>query len=99
MVSVEAVNYNILFGTFVIVHCTVIAHPKANNVYWQRTKSGEVSTINTGTIGTDGITPADPSLTLNYTTTADEGIYVCFASNEIGTGYSKEVNLTVYGGE
>lgn len=99
LVRVNPVNYNVLFGTFILIRCTVISNPKANKVYWQRTKDGNISTINTGSVGTDGITLADPSLTLKYTTSADAGIYVCFATNDIGTGLSKEVNMTVYGGK
>lgn len=55
--------------------------------------------INRDSIGIDGVSPDMPSLTLQFSTHVDSGIYRCFATNVIGTSGSESLHLQVIGGK
>jgi len=51
--------------------------------------------INNGDRGYQGSTVGSPSLTINFATTGSNGVYVCFATNAVGTGSSNPTTLTI----
>lgn len=56
-----------------------------------------ITTINANAVGTNGSTIVTPSLTFKSSDVSDTGLYTCFAVNALGTGFSKETQLTVTG--
>lgn len=68
------------------------------HVNWRRNNSGIVRIINEGAIGTEGISPNSPSLTMEYTTFVDVGVYHCSATNIVGTENSDAIHVAVIGG-
>lgn len=44
-----------------------------------------------------GSTVSSPSLTISNAVVADEGYYVCYAENSVGTGQSSQTFLDVIG--
>lgn len=79
--------------------CTVTATPTHTNVYWRKITNG-VSTEITVTSNNKyyGSTVNSPSLEVRNADRNDEGNYVCFASNSVGTGQSSQTFLDVTGG-
>lgn len=79
--------------------CTVTATPTHTNVYWRKIANG-VSTDITVTNNNkySGSTVNSPSLEVRNADLNDEGNYVCFASNSVGTGQSSQTFLDVTGG-
>ncbi|CAG2199111.1 unnamed protein product [Mytilus edulis] len=84
--------------TELIIRCEISSDPPHNRVYWEKTVNGTKTIINYGAIGTNGITPENPSLILQYSTYADAGDYTCNAINTVGTGQSKSIHIKVHGG-
>lgn len=68
-------------------------------MYWERKRNGIISTINSQAIGTTGITPNTPSLTLQFSTFSDMGTYTCVAANAIGIRQSHTTIVTITGGK
>lgn len=79
--------------------CNVTAFPKLMHVNWRQNNSGILRIINEGAVGTDGISPNNPSLTLKSTSFADTGVYHCSATNMAGTERSVAIHLSVIGGK
>lgn len=67
-------------------------------IYWQYKNNGVLTHIEAGTHGITGSTIEVPSLTIQTVTTSESGLYTCFATNDIGTGHSELINVTVVGG-
>lgn len=67
-------------------------------IHWQYVNNGVLTTIAAGTSGIAGSTTETPSLTIKSVTTSESGLYTCFATNDVGTGESKPINVTVVGG-
>lgn len=90
-----------LVGNSVTLVCTVTANPTHTSVYWRRTVSGITTDITVANSNNkySGSTVSTPSLTINNAGAADEGSYVCFASNSVGTGQSSQTFLDVFGGK
>lgn len=86
------------YGEKVMIACVVNAYPRPTKIYWEKESNSITNVINNGTIGTYGITVANPSLTIVYATDSDSGLYKCVAINEFGMGYSSSVKLSVTGG-
>lgn len=86
------------YGSVITINCTIDADPVASAVYWMKEAQNEIRKLETGLGGTRGMTLEQPSLTIEYTSVSDAGLYTCFARNSIGIGKSKSVNVTVYGG-
>ncbi|CAC5410866.1 HMCN [Mytilus coruscus] len=89
-------KYTTKLGDGVTLLCTVKAHPKHGLVYWTKTSADSVVILKEGATGTDGITVVTPSLTFRTTEISDSGDYICYATNEIGTGMSRPTTLIVY---
>ncbi|CAC5393170.1 HMCN [Mytilus coruscus] len=97
-VTVSLPNYNTNIGATVTLGCTVIATPPANTVYWKRINAnGQTIDIDTNSNRYDGASITNPSLVIYNPDLSDEGNYVCYASNAIGTGNSQQTFLDVTG--
>ncbi|VDI13642.1 Hypothetical predicted protein, partial [Mytilus galloprovincialis] len=86
------------FGAKIKLFCTVNSTLPITIVYWERIVNGVLSRVNHGTVGTNGINANNPSLTILHSTSADSGLYTCFAGNAVGINYSSPINVTVVGG-
>lgn len=75
------------------------ANPPATNVYWQKIKSGMTTTItsNTNSNRYGGSVVQKPSLEIFSVVEDDAATYVCFAKNNVGTGQSSQITLSVNG--
>ncbi|VDI02517.1 hemicentin, partial [Mytilus galloprovincialis] len=98
--QVLSTTYSVLFGGTIDLGCKVNANPSATNVYWQKLLNGVLITIDMSTNNLNkysGSTVQSPSLTIISTTEADQGNYVCSATNSAGTGSSSQTFLNVVG--
>ncbi|XP_076095861.1 basement membrane-specific heparan sulfate proteoglycan core protein-like [Mytilus galloprovincialis] len=98
-VTVALSNYNINIGATVTLGCTVVASPSATNVYWQRIVTNLQQSIDTTSSNSrySGSTVSNPSLVITNAQSSDEGNYICYATNSIGTGNSQQTYLDVIG--
>ncbi|XP_063412669.1 peroxidasin homolog [Mytilus trossulus] len=88
----------IKYGEKVRIFCAISCNPPPTKVYWEKIYNGISKVISNGTLGTEGITVDNPSMTLLHATDSDSGLYKCFAVNVFGMGYSSSTKLTVIGG-
>ncbi|OWF56211.1 Titin [Mizuhopecten yessoensis] len=86
VVTVQQTQYSIVTGNDVTIQCTVTADPAHNNVFWERTIGGNTNQITIDNLKYSGSQLNSPSLTILSATSADSGLYVCKASNVVGTG-------------
>lgn len=91
-------NYTVVYGSSITMVCNITAFPKLLHVNWQRNNSGVLTIINEGAVGTGGISPNNPSLTIRSSSFADAGVYYCSATNPVGTERSDGMDLSVVGG-
>ncbi|XP_052106699.1 hemicentin-1-like [Mytilus californianus] len=88
--------YTVIIGGSVTITCTVTANPQHTSVYWQFTSSGSLTNVDIGG-RFSGSTVSSPSLTISNAQLSDRGTYVCYATNNVGTGQSTHVVLAVTG--
>lgn len=98
MVTVEGNKYISIYSHEVTVEAVVIADPPVTFVYWEKVVNNRKTIINNGAVGIEGVAPTNPSLIIKYGTKADNGIYRCFATNDVGTSHSNVISLQVTGG-
>ncbi|CAC5388894.1 unnamed protein product [Mytilus coruscus] len=98
-VEIEQKKYASVYGEDITLKCNITAVPAITDVYWERVQNGTKMIINKGSVGVEGITPENPSLTLIFTTKMNIGKYRCFATNEVGTHGSEFTSLDVTGGK
>ncbi|XP_052103246.1 hemicentin-1-like [Mytilus californianus] len=98
-VTVTLSNYNANIGATATLGCTVVASPAATNVYWQRIVNNLQQSIDTTSSNSrySGSTVSSPSLVITNAQSSDEGNYICYATNSIGTGNSQQTYLNVIG--
>lgn len=98
-VTVTLSTYNTNIGGTVTLGCTVVASPAATNVFWRRVVNNQQQNVDTTSVGTrySGSTVSSPSLVISNVQSSDEGNYICFATNSIGTGESQRTYLDVIG--
>ncbi|XP_076077326.1 uncharacterized protein LOC143047887 [Mytilus galloprovincialis] len=112
-VTIPQSSYSVLIGNSVTLICNVTSDFGWFGVYWQRateydfdtsvlTSEPLVITIDYEMISIlsykySGSNSSSPSLTIFNADKQDEGAYICFAENEIGTGNSSVTLLTVKG--
>lgn len=78
--------------------CTVTANPSHTTVYWRRVINGALTDITvTNNNKYSGSTVNSPSLTIFNADNSDEGNYICYADNSVGTGQSSQTFLDVFG--
>ncbi|XP_021370011.1 hemicentin-1-like [Mizuhopecten yessoensis] len=97
-VTVGAASYSVVTGSSITLACNVAATPAASAIYWQRIISGTTTTMNIDEVNYFGGSLTTPSLTIQTSSSSDEGYYICSASNSVGTGQSGQTYLTVTGG-
>lgn len=96
-VIVDQPSYSVNYGQTIQLVCTVSGNPSAQNIYWQKTKNGIQTKINSNSIKYQGSTTSTPSLTILNADSNDDASYTCFATNTIGTGQSQQTQLSVVG--
>ncbi|VDH91359.1 Hypothetical predicted protein, partial [Mytilus galloprovincialis] len=99
IVTVILPNYNTNIGATVTLGCTIDATPAATDVYWQRIVNNLQQPINTTSSNSrySGSTVLNPSLVITDAQPLDEGNYICYATNIIGTGHSQHTYINVIG--
>ncbi|CAG2207666.1 HMCN [Mytilus edulis] len=99
IVAVDPFNETVEYGRRITLSCHVIASPKLTHVYWQKSTNDTITSISNGLPGVLGVTVDHPSLTIEYVTREDIGIYTCIAKNALGIGRSNEtVNINLIAG-
>ncbi|OWF41783.1 basement membrane-specific heparan sulfate proteoglycan core protein-like [Mizuhopecten yessoensis] len=94
-VTIGLGSYNINSGTTVTLQCTVGSTVTVTAVSWSRILNGVPSSITVDNSKYTNANTGNPSLTIASTTNADDGIYVCSATNSAGTSSSLATVLTV----
>lgn len=90
--------YTVNHGNFVILECTVTANPEATSIQWYKVVNGKSVTLDVPNNSKySGSTVANPSLTITGASAADEGNYICSATNALGTSQSAQTFLDVFG--
>ena len=89
-----------MIGRGITIHCTVTGTPTQTNVFWRKVVNGVQTNVDINGNGRySGGTIAAPSLTITNTQNTDEGTYVCYATNIVGTSNSQNTFLEVTGGK
>ncbi|XP_033753215.1 basement membrane-specific heparan sulfate proteoglycan core protein-like [Pecten maximus] len=97
-VTVAQTVRSVTTGTTVTLQCSVSANPTHTSVFWQFTPTnGGTTTLTIDNVNYGGASVNSPSLVVFNTNSADQGTYVCFANNQVGTGQSAQVSLSVTG--
>lgn len=98
-VNILSSAYSVNVGSSVTLQCTVSANPVHTTVYWKRITNGVSTDVNVFTNSNryGGSTVNSPSLIISNAVTSDEGFYVCYATNSVGTGQSSQTYLDVAG--
>ena len=98
-VNILANTYSVNVGSSVTLQCVVSANPQHTTVYWKKVVNGVPTNVNLATANNkySGSTVTSPSLVINNAVVADEGYYVCYADNSVGTGQSSQTFLDVVG--
>ncbi|XP_069133480.1 hemicentin-1-like isoform X12 [Argopecten irradians] len=96
-VTVSQTQYSVITGASITLQCSVTAIPAATNVFWERTSNGFTNQLTIDQVQYGGSTISSPSLVIFNANSNDDGIYVCKASNTVGTGSSQGVTISVTG--
>lgn len=97
-VAVLSNSYSVVVSGTVTLQCVVNANPIHTVVQWQKIVNGQITNINLGNNNRlSGSTVNSPSLTISQSQFADEGNYICTATNPVGTGTSQQTFLDVTG--
>ncbi|XP_071172629.1 cell adhesion molecule DSCAML1-like isoform X2 [Mytilus edulis] len=94
-------NSTIIYGSPVVLNCTVYSSLKITAIYWKAFYDYDrenAKIIHEGEFNTAGITKANPSLTLKSPKFHDTGEYLCYARNEAGQTLSRRIPVKVDGG-
>lgn len=99
VVTATPLAYSVNIGSSVTLKCSVLADPLHTSVTWKKLIGGTASNIPITNSGGkySGATVNDPSLTINNAAFSDQGTYVCYATNSVGTGQSTQVVVAVAG--
>lgn len=99
IVSLDAFEFKVPYGSLVSLNCTVTALPNHTRIYWKKHKNDIITTITQETEGISGSSIDSPTLIIKFVTLTDTGSYMCFAENSVGIGSSRSTLLTVTGGK
>ena len=94
-VTVPEREYVVEVGNEITLECGVEANPPASTAYWRKLVNGEWIDVDTSVSRYSPVSLFSPSLTITNVDTSDEGMYQCFADNEVGTGASQQTSLRV----
>jgi hypothetical protein len=94
-VTVPEREYVVEVGNEITLECGVEANPPESTAYWRKLVNGEWIDVDTSVSRYSPVSPFSPSLTITNVDTSDEGMYKCFADNEVGTGASQQTSLRV----
>lgn len=87
------------YGKAITMGCFVVSNPLHTEVFWRKANDqGQLKRIDNGTQGISCCLMANPSLTINFATPSDDGLYFCLAGNAAGIGQSQHIKLTVIAG-
>ncbi|XP_052080609.1 hemicentin-1-like [Mytilus californianus] len=99
IVNIESNRYIVTYGSSLTMTCSV--HTSEQNpvtdIYWKYNNNGVITKISEDTEGVTGSSIKVPSLTISNITTSEFGIFTCFATNDIGTGHSRPIHVTIIG--
>lgn len=95
--TVLSTSYSINIANSVTLQCTVTANPSVTKVMWQRIVNNKAVNISMTNPRYSGSTVQSPSLVISNAAGTDEGLYICMASNSVGTGQSQQTFLDVVG--
>jgi hypothetical protein len=91
---------SVTVGNSVVINCVVTAEPQETAIVWQKVINGVRTTLSISSNNRySGGTVNTPSLTIGNVQDSDEGLYICQATNSVGTGSSNQVSLDVIGGK
>ena len=81
------------------IQCNVAANPSHTSVYWQKITGGASTNIDVANSAGKytGSSVNTPSLTITSSQLTDQGTYICYATNTVGTGQSTQVVVAVQG--
>jgi hypothetical protein len=98
-VNILSSTYSVNVGSSVTLQCTISANPVHTTVYWKKIVNGVSTDVDIGSSSNryGGSTVNSPSLIISNAVTSDEGFYVCYATNSVGTGQSSQTFLDVIG--
>lgn len=101
IVIIESSSYIVRFGDLLTIKCYVLENENypVQNIHWEYENNGVLTRLVNGTEGIAGSTTTIPSITIKTVTTSESGVYTCYATNDVGTGKSKPINVTVIGGK
>ncbi|VDI12391.1 Hypothetical predicted protein, partial [Mytilus galloprovincialis] len=98
-VTIPQSSYSVVIGQQVTIPCTVTGTPTQTSVFWRKVVNGVQTNVDiNGNSRYSGGTTSSPSLTIINTQSSDEGTYVCYATNSVGTSNSQNTFLDVTGG-
>ena len=89
-----------MIGQQVTIPCTVTGTPTQTSVFWRKVVNSVQTNVDiNGNSRYTGSSTSSPSLTIINTQSSDEGTYVCYATNSVGTSNSQNTFLDVTGGK
>lgn len=97
-VQIPQPSYSANYDQTATIPCTVIATPGITNVQWIKLVNGQEQNIDMTQAKYSGATTNNPSLTIANANLNDEAVYICTATNSVGTGRSQQSYLDVVGG-
>ncbi|CAC5377795.1 HMCN [Mytilus coruscus] len=98
-VTIPQSSYSVLIGQMITIPCIVTGTPTQTNVFWRQVVNGvPTNVVINGNSRYTGGSTSTPSLTIINTENSDEGTYVCYATNIVGTSNSQNSSLDVIGG-
>lgn len=90
-------SYSVLLGQTATLECTIVANPSATVVQWFKIENQQQQLIDTSDSRYNTPTVSNPNLQISGAVGADDGYYVCTATNIVGTGQSAQTYLDVTG--
>lgn len=97
-VQIPQASYSVNYDQFATIPCTVIATPGITSVQWIKLVNGVEQNIDMTQAKYSGAATNNPALTIANANLNDEAVYICTATNSVGTGRSRQTYLDVVGG-
>ncbi|XP_052081119.1 low-density lipoprotein receptor-related protein 1-like [Mytilus californianus] len=99
VVNINSNHYVVDYGSSLTTDCSFQTSEwnPVREIYWQVNNSGVVTQIVKETEGISGSSIESPSLTIFNATSSESGTYICYVRNDIGTGHSIPIYVTITG--